>query len=89
MMMIEEPRSVRRAYSLRERLELLFEGAAAGSFAEVCRRRGITENLYFVWRSRLTASAGAVFNLGNGRAGGRREASLAVRLRQRDAVIAE
>jgi len=88
-MMIEESRSVRRAYSPRERLEILIEGAAEGSIAEVCRRRGITENLYFIWRSRLPVNAGAVFNLGDGRAGGRREASLAERLRQRDAVIAE
>ena len=87
--MIEEPRSIRRAYSPREKLEILLEGTAAGNIAEVCRRRGITENLYYNWRSRLLAKAGAVFNHGNGQAGGKREAALAERLRQKDAVIAE
>jgi transposase-like protein len=87
--MIEESRSVRRSYSPREKLEILLEGAAVGNIAEVCRRRGITENLYYNWRSRLLANAGAVFNHGSGQAGGKREAALEERLRQKDAVIAE
>jgi transposase-like protein len=87
--MTEGSRPVRRAYSPREKLEILLEGAAAGNIAEVCRRRGITENLYYNWRSRLLKSAGEVFNHGNGQAGGKREAVLEERLRQKDAVIAE
>ena len=87
--MSEETRSVRRAYSPREKLEILLEGVAAGNIAEVCRRRGITENLYYNWRSRLLKNAGEVFNHGNGRAGSSREAVLEERLRRKDAVIAE
>jgi transposase-like protein len=87
--MTEESRTVRRAYSPREKLEILLEGTAAGNIAEVCRRRGVTENLYYSWRSRLLANGGTVFNHGNGQAGGKREVALEERLRQKDAVIAE
>lgn len=87
--MIEGSKSVRRAFGPRQKLEIVLEGTATGNIAEVCRRRGITENLYYNWRSRLLAGAGAVFDHGNGQAGSRREAVLEVRLRQKDAVIAE
>jgi len=49
--MTEELRTGRRAFSPREKLEILLEGVATGNIADVCRRRGITVNLYYNWRA--------------------------------------
>lgn len=87
--MTEEPKTGRRAYSPREKLEILFEGAATGNIAEVCRRRGVTVNLYYNWRSRLFKNAGQVFVHGNGRTARRQAEVVEERLRRKDAVIAE
>jgi hypothetical protein len=87
--MTEGIRSVRRVFGPKEKLEILFEGVASGNIAEVCRRRGITVNLYYNWRARLLKNAGQVFTRGNGRASSSRETALEERLRRKDAVIVE
>ena len=87
--MNEEPKTARRAYSPKEKLEILFEGVAGGNIAEVCRRRGITVNLYYNWRARLFKEVGQVFAHGNGSGGLRRTTGLEEQLRRKDAVIVE
>lgn len=87
--MNEEPRTARRAFGPKEKLEILFEGVATGNIAEVCRRRGITVNLYYNWRARLFKDIGQVFAHGNGGAGQRQTAAWEERLRRKDAVIVE
>lgn len=87
--MSEEPRTARRAFSPKEKLEILFEGVASGNIAEVCRRRGITVNLYYNWRARLFKDVGQVFAHRNGGASERQTAAWEERLRRKDAVIVE
>lgn len=79
----------RRAYSPKEKLEVVLEGIAKGGVSEVCRRRGITVKMYYRWREQLLKNAGAVFGRGKGRSGSSREVVLEERLRRKDAVIAE
>jgi transposase-like protein len=87
--MSEELRTARRAYSPKEKLEILFEGVATGNVAEVCRRRGVTVNLYYNWRARLFKDIGQVFAHSNGGVGRCQTTALEERLRRKDAVIAE
>ena len=56
--MDEELRDARRAFSPREKLEILLEGVTTGNVTEVCRRHGV--------RTLLFKNAGAVFAHGNG-----------------------
>jgi transposase-like protein len=87
--MDEEPRAARRAFSPREKLEVLLEGATTGNVAEVCRRHGVRVSMYYRWRTLLFKHAGTVFAHGNGGAGQRQVAVLEEQLRRKNAVIAE
>jgi hypothetical protein len=67
--MTEGLRPVQRALSPKEKLEILPEGVATDNTTEVCRRRGITVNLYYNWRARPLRDIGQVFAHGSSRAG--------------------
>lgn len=81
----------RRTWSPKEKLEVLLEAVAGGNVAEVCRRRGISENMYYEWRHRLFAKADLVFGLThpNHNRASTQIAKLEEQLRKKDSVIAE
>lgn len=87
---MEETKLPRRVWSPREKFETVQEGVATGNISEVCRRRGITVNMYYRWRDRLYQSVGQVFAHASPDSARKRE-SLALEelLRKKDAVIAE
>jgi len=87
--MDEETRTARRAFSPREKLEILLEGTTTGNVTEVCRRRGVAVSIYYKWRNLLFKNAGAVFAHTNGGTGRRQAAVLEEQLRRKNAVIAE
>jgi hypothetical protein len=74
--MTEGLRPVQRAFSPKEKLEILPEGVATDNTTEVCRRRGITVNLYYNWRARPLRDIGQVFAHGSSRAGFSQPAAL-------------
>lgn len=79
----------RRNWSPKEKLETILEAAASGNVAEVCRRRGISVNLYYEWKHRLFQRADLVFGHTNHDRVGTQIARLEDQLRKRDTVIAE
>lgn len=88
---MSEMTASRRNWSPREKLEIVLEAIASGNVAEVCRRRGISDNLYYEWRHRLFARADLVFGpvRPDARRVGGQLARLEEQLRKKDSVIAE
>lgn len=79
-----------RSLPPRQKLEIVLEGLRSeSSIADVCRRRGISDTLYYLWRKQLLSSANDIFARPK-RNGERREAD---RLRRENGrlkdVIAE
>ena len=78
----------KRKWSPKEKLEIVLEGIASGSIAEVCRQRGIRVNQYYDWKSRLMKNADKIFARDTGKKN-QREEKLEAAIKKKDEIIAE
>lgn len=60
--------SGKRKWSAAEKLRIVLEGMAPGvSVADLCRREGVTPNLFYLWKKQLLGSASKIFDAKSGR----------------------
>ena len=71
----------KRKWSAAEKLRIVMEGMnPAVTVSDLCRREGISANLYYLWKKQLLSSAGKIFDAKAGRPSAgeeKREAELA------------
>lgn len=78
----------RRKWSHDEKLRIVLEGMSQDvEVSALCRREGIEPTLYYNWKKKLLASAGAVFS--GAQKGSAREEQLAGELHRMKEVVAE
>jgi len=88
--MIETPTPrPRRNWTPKEKLEVILAAAASGNISEICRRYGISVNMYYEWKQRLFKRADLVFNPRRPDRAGAQLTQLELQLQKKDAVIAE
>ena len=57
-------RRTRRRYSAKEKIRIVLEGLRGeASIAELCRREGISQNLYYRWSKEFLGEAGSAIGL--------------------------
>jgi transposase len=60
--------SGKRRWSAAEKLRIVLEGLAPGvAVADLCRRDGVTPNLFYLWKKQLLGSASKIFDAKSGR----------------------
>jgi transposase len=80
---------IKRKWSPAEKLRIVLEGMNPGvSVAELCRREGVTPNLFYLWKKQLLGSAAKIFDAKAGRPSAAESKSAAEVARYKD-VIAE
>lgn len=79
----------KRKWSAVEKLRIVLEGMAPGvSVADLCRREGVTPNLFYLWKKQLLGSASKIFDAQSGRPSAAESKTAADVARYKD-VIAE
>jgi transposase-like protein len=58
----------KRKWSAAEKLRIVLEGMnPSASVADLCRREGVTPNLFYLWKKQLLGSASKIFDAKSGR----------------------
>jgi transposase len=53
----------KRKWSAAEKLRIVLEGMSPGvAVSDLCRREGISANLYYLWKKQLLSSAAKIFD---------------------------
>jgi len=65
---LEMSTSGKRKWSASEKLRIVLEGMnPAVAVSDLCRREGISANLFYLWKKQLLTSAGKIFDAKAGR----------------------
>ena len=79
----------KRKWSAAEKLRIVLEGMnPSASVADLCRREGVTPNLFYLWKKQLLGSASKIFDAKSGRPTAAESKAAADVVRYKD-VIAE
>jgi transposase len=79
----------KRKWAAAEKLRIVLEGMNPGvAVSDLCRREGISANLYYLWKKQLLSSAAKIFDAKAGRASAV-EAKQAVELQRLKDVVVE
>jgi len=78
----------KRKWAAAEKLRIVLEGMNPGvAVSELCRREGISANLYYLWKKQLLSSAGKIFDVKGGRPSALEEKKAAELQRLKDVVV--
>ena len=75
----------RSRFSVEEKLAIVLEGIRGGKVAEICRRYGISQTMYYRWRDRFLV--GGERALREGRSRSARERELEARVRELERMV--
>ena len=78
----------KRKWSAAEKLRIVLEGMNPSvSVSDLCRREGISANLYYLWKKQLLSSASKIFDAKAGRPSAVEEKKEAELQRLKDVVV--
>jgi transposase len=78
----------KRKWAAAEKLRIVLEGINPGvAVSDLCRREGISPNLYYLWKKQLLSSAGKIFDAKAGRRSAVEEKKAAELQRLKDVVV--
>src|SRR6188768_865457 len=78
----------KRKWSAAEKLRIVLDGIHPGvAVSDLCRREGISPNLYYLWKKQLLSSASKIFNAKAGRPSAVEEKKDAELARLKDVVV--
>jgi transposase len=78
----------KRKWAATEKLRIVLEGMNPGvAVSDLCRREGISANLYYLWKNQLLSSAGKIFDAKAGRPSAIEEKKAAELQRLKDVVV--
>jgi len=78
----------KRKWSATEKLRIVLAGMDANvAVSDLCRREGISPNLYYLWKKQLLASAGKIFDAKAGRTNAVEEKKEAELQRLKEVVV--
>jgi transposase len=78
----------KRKWSAAEKLRIVLEGMNPGvAVSDLCRREGISANLYYLWKKQLLSSAARIFDAKGGRPSAVEEKKEAELTRLKEVVV--
>ena len=78
----------RRKWSAAEKLRIVLDGMNPGvAVSDLCRREGISANLFYLWKKQLLNSASRIFDAKAGRVSAAEEKKAAQLQRLKDVVV--
>jgi transposase len=78
----------KRKWAAAEKLRIVLEGLNPGvAVSDLCRREGISANLYYLWKKQLLSSASKIFDAKAGRPSAAEEKKSAELQRLKDVVV--
>ncbi len=78
----------KRKWSAAEKLRIVMDGTNPGvAVSELCRREGISANLYYLWKKQLLSSASKIFDAKAGRPSAAEEKKEAELQRLKEVVV--
>jgi transposase len=78
----------KRKWAAAEKLRIVLEGMNPGvAVSDLCRREGISANLYYLWKKQLLSSANKIFDAKAGRPGAAEQKKAAELQRLKDVVV--